>query len=339
MTKPANSVAVLLLLIGAAGCQNTLAERSLVFFTGTTMGLEVSASPSNPDGPVKLVIGYKRAEGVLDPVYNSNGVKTILNSRDTYGSSSATQPATCDPEGGGPQVVDRYLKQAYSVIAKMSGEADASAASSASGKIAVGQWFATGKAAEILAQQPGITGAVTGSAEIAAAAVAQRHYGINLTGVSDTDAITVLRFAYETLRSLKDDATAQKDADRLDALAASLVPLSYEVYDVSTDSTAVLTVDPKQTKLPITFDTLLKFKGVLEGSSNALNRALAGPPFTLRVKGSPDVTNVSKDTPEGKSLAQVAAKYKQDLEHIQTVTKTDPAVLAVFDYFVKAVTE
>ncbi len=47
------------------GCENSLLDRSLVFATHTTLGLEVSVSPAATSSPVKLLLGYERSEGVL----------------------------------------------------------------------------------------------------------------------------------------------------------------------------------------------------------------------------------------------------------------------------------
>jgi hypothetical protein len=53
----------------AAGCTNSLIDRSLIFSTNTSLGIDVSVNPSETDSPAKLQIGYKRTEGVLNPVF------------------------------------------------------------------------------------------------------------------------------------------------------------------------------------------------------------------------------------------------------------------------------
>ena len=76
-----------------AGCENSLLDRSLVFFTNTTLGVEVSVSPSDATAPVKLIIGYKRSEGVLNPVYHSQGVEAPVTTDESValtGGSSYT---------------------------------------------------------------------------------------------------------------------------------------------------------------------------------------------------------------------------------------------------------
>jgi hypothetical protein len=328
----------------ATGCQNTLPERSLVFFTGTTLGLEVSASPSSPEGPAKIVMGYKRVEGVLNPVYNSNGVYTILNSADTYGSGSGSNtPTLSNP----PQKVSRYLPQAYSVIAKINGEADAGAGSS-NGKIAVGQWFATGKAAETLAVQPGIAGAVSGSAEIAnAAATAQAHFAVKLTGISAADAQAALLAAYHSLKDLTSDTAAQKVVTDLDALAGSLIPASYSIYSFAPAAgatPATLTVYNKTKPTTVTFEDLIAYKESLSASAKDINRATSGGAFTLHWDPSggavpADVAGVMKSDAHGTLLMQTATEQNTSVGTITTNLQTGTAVTGLFQYFVKIVTQ
>lgn len=192
-----------------AGCENSLLDRSLVFFTNTTLGVEISVSPSDATAPVKLIIGYKRAEGVLNPVYHSQGVEapvTTDESEALTGGSSYTDEDTSKsgsssyskkwsksvPIPGGPKTIRRYRTEAYSVIAKIAGEVQGKAGGSADGKLSVAQWFATGEAAILLANQPGIAGAVTGSSEIAKEAVQQARYGAGLTGEAQFVAVNIL---------------------------------------------------------------------------------------------------------------------------------------------------
>jgi hypothetical protein len=142
------------LLMG--GCQNL--DRSLIFFTNTTTGLEISSSGTSSD-PVKIVMGYKRQEGVINPVFDN------------------TEGGT-----GGPNQDARFRGEAYSVIAKYQGGADANAGNVKGGSTN-GQWFATGEAAKTLAAQPGIAAAVTGSAAVGEVAAKQAE-AVNKQNVS-----------------------------------------------------------------------------------------------------------------------------------------------------------
>lgn len=206
-----------------AGCENSLLDRSLVFFTNTTLGVEISVSPSDATAPVKLIIGYKRAEGVLNPVYHSQGVEEPVTTDEsealTGGSSHSDKDTSKSGSSsyskkwsksvaipGGPKTIRRYRTEAYSVIAKIAGEVQGKAGGSADGKLSVAQWFATGEAAKILANQPGIAGAVTGSSEIAKEAVEQARYGAGLTGEAQFVAVNILWDIWSIRDKLADNA-------------------------------------------------------------------------------------------------------------------------------------
>ncbi|MEM1221728.1 MAG: hypothetical protein AAGH40_03125, partial [Verrucomicrobiota bacterium] len=127
-----------------SGC--TSIDRSMVFTTGTTIGLDISTSAVDTQ-PVKLTIGYKRLEAVLNPVYDKGGIS-----------------------GNGS---NKYRPEAYSVVAKFVGAAGGNTGAGevdAEGNISAASWFATGEAAKNLSKQPGIAGAVSGNAKVAEAA-------------------------------------------------------------------------------------------------------------------------------------------------------------------------
>ncbi|AWB57190.1 hypothetical protein [Colwellia sp. Arc7-D] len=132
------------------GCAS---NHHLVFFTNTTIGLEVGSEPANGT-PAKFILGYKRQEGVIDPLipdYIMSKDKNAGITEPTNGGTNIvlTPNGTAIPKGS--------LTRAHSVLAKMNfgatgGGTDASAA----------QFFATGKASELLAASDGITGALSG---------------------------------------------------------------------------------------------------------------------------------------------------------------------------------
>lgn len=117
-------------LLALAGCQNL--NRAMVFSTGTTIGVELSTSPAS-DTPVQLVFGMKRAEVLIDPVL----------------------------EG---EHADGITPTSHSVIAKLAGRINATQSAGVQGA----QWFASGRAAELLAAHPASAAALTDNAEIAA---------------------------------------------------------------------------------------------------------------------------------------------------------------------------
>ena len=156
-------VFVMSMLFVLTGCwENSLLDRSLIFSTHTTLGLEIAVSPAETSSPAKIIIGYKRAEGVINPVYHSKGI-TRAGKEETTTSNGVKKTITTEDGTA------RYRSEAYSVIAKIHGEVGATAADTAQGTMGVAQWFATGEAAKILARQPGIAAAVSGNSKIAEA--------------------------------------------------------------------------------------------------------------------------------------------------------------------------
>ena len=302
------------------GCENTLLDRSLVFFTNTTMGVEVSVSPSDATAPVKLIIGYKRAEGVLNPVYHSQGVKapaTTDESEALAGGSSYTDKETSKsgsnsyskkwsksvPIAGGPKTVKRYRTEAYSVIAKIAGEVSGNAGDSAEGKLSVAQWFATGEAAKILAKQPGIAGAVTGSSEIAKEAVEQAKF-TELGARSLHLTIASLRLVQSGLEDLAAEPTKYPAAGMhvasLDALSQGpAFPKSYTVDIYAFDgSTPNLFLD-KATGTAFTqsgFDALLTYIAKLNSSITAIDTGIAIADIQINDNANPTIADVKTVT-------------------------------------------
>ncbi|MEM6393426.1 MAG: hypothetical protein AAF797_11685 [Planctomycetota bacterium] len=146
----------------AVGCHNSLLDRSLIFATHTTGGIEVSLNPTEAaSGPVTLVIGYRRTEGVINPVFYDH----LAPRNDSY---PTTQP---DINVGEIQTKNYYRDKAYSVIAKFTGQFSAKVTQpgTEAGIKGLSQWFATGDAAVALAKSGGAA-ALTDNAEVAQAA-------------------------------------------------------------------------------------------------------------------------------------------------------------------------
>lgn len=120
-----------LLLLTLPGCQNL--NRSMIFSTGTTLGVELSASPAS-DTPLQLVFGMKRAEVLIDPVLAGESA-------------------------------DDIAPKAHSVLAKLAGRIEASGDAGITGA----QWFASGAAADAIARQPSALAALTNDPFIAKA--------------------------------------------------------------------------------------------------------------------------------------------------------------------------
>jgi hypothetical protein len=141
------------LLFGMTGCAS---NHHLVFFTNTTIGLEIASDPTG-GSPAKFILGYKRQEGVIDPlipnydyILGENGELVEPDNGDT--NIVMTRHGTAIPKGE---------NKSHSVLAKMNFGATGGGTGAAAS-----QFFATGKAAELLAQSPGISGALSGDPEI-----------------------------------------------------------------------------------------------------------------------------------------------------------------------------
>lgn len=187
-------------------------NQHLVFFTNTTIGLEVGSEPSSGT-PAKFVLGYKRQEGVIDPLIPNYEFKSSASKLPS--ASEAGVPNTLSkPENGNTHIVLTPVGVAvpketipHSVLAKMNfGATGGGTGASAS------QWFATGLAAESLAKLPGVTSALSGYPV---------GSGIDL-GLHDHD---LSRYAYlvDIYSILKkaaesDDHEAMRIKDKVDAL-------------------------------------------------------------------------------------------------------------------------
>lgn len=159
-----------MILIGSIfvlfGCSS---NHHLVFFTNTTIGVEIASEPAS-GSPAKFIVGYKRQEGVIDPLIPD--YEFIPNDTSANGGvpGGATLAALEQPENGdtsiimtpqGTAIPKGQNNKAHSVLAKMNfGATGGGSGASAS------QFFATGLAAELLAKSKGIAGALAGDPEI-----------------------------------------------------------------------------------------------------------------------------------------------------------------------------
>jgi hypothetical protein len=206
-------VALLSILVGCAS------NNQLVFFTNTTIGLEVSSDP-NGGSPAKFILGYKRQEGVIDPlipdyefVTGANGAFLEPNNGDT--NIVMTPTGTAIPKGS--------RNNAHSVLAKMNfgatgGGADAAAA----------QFFATGKAAELIAQAPGISGALSGDPENNVVT------SVNLTKGNETAVFAHLDDVYSMLADSTKKGDKANDAkeikSKVDAIDNGIFKIAFNNY-------------------------------------------------------------------------------------------------------------
>ncbi|MCK5941230.1 MAG: hypothetical protein KAI24_04600 [Planctomycetes bacterium] len=119
-------VAAAAITIGLAGCESSAGN--LYFLSVQRFGVEASASDPTTNGMPKVNIGYESFKGTINPVKNKDG--TLRN-------------------------------RAYSVL----GITDAGAASGDTNMTA-SEWFATGVAADLLADNPATPAALAGTASL-----------------------------------------------------------------------------------------------------------------------------------------------------------------------------
>ncbi len=249
------------------GCQNSLLDRSLIFSTNTSVGLDISVSPVESGEPVRLVLGYKRFEGVINPVFYDHRAAP----RGGQGGSTMQTVDTCDPNAQ-----DYYRGEAYSVIAKFAGGGRGAVANQADGSISGAQWFATGRAADWLAVQPGIAGAVSGSSEVAEAAALQRAMTVQPTETVHAIAVTT---AYEILQNepFKSDAEAQAVLARMNGAADQLLTPRRRLmpgnYGFNTLSNTLTVSTPSSLSNPPTFAEMHARYKQWADSANSLSQA------------------------------------------------------------------
>lgn len=231
---------------GISGCKNSLLDRSLIFTTNTTTGLELSANPTQTAGsPLKLIAGFKRQELAIVPVYDRYGIT---------GSGGKKPDGTPSEAGTG----DKYRKEAYSVIAKIASTVGGRVNTSAQtaprtpgGEVVEGaftgnagleghlnnaQWFATGEAAKILAKHRGILGAVVGSPSMSIAAEQGGPGLAGFVGEGRAFAMASLILLYESIDSaaIGGDAVAEGIRAKMNQAATSVKlpdPGGFSLYE------------------------------------------------------------------------------------------------------------
>lgn len=141
-------------------------NKHLVFFTNTTIGVEVGSEPAN-GSPAKFIVGYKRQEGVIDPLIpDYELVENYGNNKAPNGTlDKLTEPVSGEtnivltPQG---TVIPMGARtRAHSVLAKMN-----FGATGGGNGAAAAQFFATGRAADYLAQGENIAAALAGEPSV-----------------------------------------------------------------------------------------------------------------------------------------------------------------------------
>lgn len=260
----------LLLTVLAGACST--AERSLIFTTHTNVGVDVSIGAAS-DSPVNLTLGYERFEGVMNPVYDEDGI---------------------DATGA------KYRADAYSVIAKFegtiqsgaktAGTANSTTGPEASGAVVATQWFATGRAAELLAGEKLTAAALSDNPTMVRALAAT--IGSNANDPHDTaTAAALLSIASNAVSGLRAQA-ASGDLDATIVLAeldkaAKTIPAAINVDRYTWDAvSSALTARALTSTSFANADELLVQLGELQRAMAALDGAILhmqGPPVVATV--------------------------------------------------------
>lgn len=172
----------LMLLYGCASNEH------LLFFTNSSIGVDISVEQSQ--NPVKFIVGYKRQEGVLDPIGKGMAFVRYTSAKEP---SADIYPIVATKAG---YFYSQGVRdEPHSVIAKMN--------FGATGGGSVGtnaaQWFATGKAAEELAKNPATPAAMAGDAQMLTA------QGLNTVIGKQVRANTIYKYAYKQLEDFTTD--------------------------------------------------------------------------------------------------------------------------------------
>ncbi len=304
------------------GCENSLLDRSLVFSTHTTLGLEVSISPAETSAPARILMGYKRSEGVLNPVYHSDGA---------------------EPAEAGETGPKRYREKAYSVLAKIatdvSGKAGVGDRGSTEAAMALSQWFATGRAAELLAEQPGTPSALSGSA--GSGASGEEAVRDRLIGPAGDQFVVLMGQIQGTL--VREGGEAKRIALALDEVADNLrIPIEMVFYRKITkadpaDAQKVYIENFNRTVLPALrnaqgFARVTQFHNNLDDSLVAL-RAMA---VTLQGAGPFKIISWDGTTEMPMSAAEFQAILDQQIalsEESREMIATHESVQNLLRYF------
>jgi hypothetical protein len=299
----------LFLYAAAAGVlSGCVSSRHLVFFTNTTIGVEIAAEP-NATTPAKFIIGYKRAEGVIDP----------LGEGQVAESNEGKHPIQI---GGSPKAL--LKPEGHSVLAKLNFGAGGGGANSTTT-----QWFATGEAAKIIAQAPGIAGAVTGSPEIAKAAAEEARVSIRNTAPDRLSELAQLKIIYEQLTGQKATVKAAAVAlAKMDAIDVSAQAPAFNWYEAP--ATAWLKLSPQPALAGgHTFPNATTYLARLSESVEALRKNI--DPVAIELKMNDPAVAASAGFI--RQAQEDYAKQKDLLAKLQKRMAEDTGLIAAVEYY------
>jgi len=317
-------VPVVVVLHLLTGCENSLIDRSLIFATHTTLGLEVAVGgpAETAVSPVKLIVGYKRSEGVLNPVYDREYISTV------------------GTDDSGAQ--DKYRKQAYSVVAKLVGETKASAGSQVEGAMGISQWFATGRAADIIARNDAIAAAVTGNTGIAEALAKMPARAERLEGLNEDYALIVVGQIYNALGALQEEEPeAEEHVQRLDLFASLVLPLSFTKYKFGVGPFKDQVIEESVDSVA-GFTGLISFIAEMKRSVKTLTEALAKDSFALQRRkdtaGELQPVKVERGDEEHARLSKDLSSINKKLSAMRDSFVRNETVVGAVTYYIDVIT-
>jgi len=184
-----------------------------------------------------------------------------------------------------------------------------------------------------LASQPGIAGAVTGSAEVAREATRQAEFGSAFLREERTAAFALLHDVYGVLADRRDMAGDRKAAELvadLDRVGEQIgTVLDFTNYKLSDDVTLTSTEMDTLPVPPKGFQRVLSYHGTLDESRKALSTIIEGisQNETCTLNG----TTIGPEMVE--PLKKRQAEQQQLLEEFENRIGRDSSVLAAVDYF------
>ena len=302
---------------GLVGCAS---NHHLVFFTNTTIGVEIGSEPAN-GSPAKFIVGYKRQEGVIDPLipdYEFIGNTTNIASLNTL-----TEPVNGDtnivmsPQG--TAIPKGHKTNAHSVLAKM----NFGATGGGSGASAA-QFFATGRAAELLAESDGITSALAGDSKISSNKTLE-------FGNGDISFGAHLQQVYNFLvnyanSSGKKTSEAIALINKVDALDEGMFKKTFKHYTSSALSTDVGLSD-------YSISSVKSFSNVIPYTV-AMNNALETAKLKIL---DPNSTNAGAPITlaEKKEMLNNIESYPDRIKETQEAISSSPAVISMVDFVYK----
>ncbi len=318
--KNITKLATYAILVMVCGCANL--QRSLVFSTGTTIGIEVAVSPES-EAPVDILIGYKRAEVLFDPIMNDTETNADKENRVTY----------------------EIMPKAHSVIAKLQGKVNTKgrtgAGPEADAGLTVAQWFASGKAAEILAEKGGAA-ALTDSPAVAKA-VANAATLTSTKGEIPDIVFSLTNQLFQEISNLRNNASSteiKNQAGRLyhslnDSALVAKVPATFTRYVPGPTVDKTITFSKKEDRLggATGFQRVINYRSRLSSSVNHLGKlrdAIIDGSITIADYTSSSPTNADKNAKD--ALLKVYELQEKALKDWEEAITKDSQVIAMWRF-------